>query len=47
MNNIQLFEHQIKALEDTKDKNRVAYYLDWYGIRKNVCVHRKNGKPKC
>lgn len=25
---IKLFEHQIKALEQTKDKNRCAYYLD-------------------
>ena len=28
MNKIQLFPHQQKALESTKDFNRVAYYLD-------------------
>ena len=28
MSNVTLFKHQIKALEDTKGKNRVAYYLD-------------------
>lgn len=28
MSNVKLFDHQIKALELTKDKNRVAYYLD-------------------
>lgn len=28
MNNIQLFKHQIEALEKTKSLNRVAYFLD-------------------
>ena len=46
MNNIQLFEHQIKALEDTKDKNRVAYYLDWHGAGKNFRKHRKDGPTR-
>lgn len=25
---MNLYPHQVKALEDTKDKNLVAYYLD-------------------
>ena len=25
---VQLYPHQVKALEETKDFNRVAYYLD-------------------
>ena len=25
---MNLYEHQIKALENTKDKNRVAYFHD-------------------
>lgn len=28
VNKVKLFEHQLKALELTKDKHRVAYYLD-------------------
>lgn len=28
MSTVKLFPHQIKSLEETKDKNRVAYYLD-------------------
>jgi hypothetical protein len=33
MSNIKLYEHQIKALEQTNIFNRVAYYLDWNGTR--------------
>ena len=25
---MELFEHQVKALDETEGKNRVAYYLD-------------------
>lgn len=25
---MKLFEHQIKVLDETKSKNKVAYYLD-------------------
>ena len=28
MSDIKLYPHQIKALEQTNDRNRVAYYLD-------------------
>lgn len=28
MSIVKLFPHQVKSLEETKDKNRVAYYLD-------------------
>lgn len=28
MSSIKLFPHQSKSLENTRDKNKVAYYLD-------------------
>ena len=28
MSSVKLYPHQIEALEQTKDLNRVAYYLD-------------------
>ena len=31
MSRIKLFPHQVKALEDTKKLNKVAYYLDMRG----------------
>lgn len=40
MNNIQLYEHQAKALDLTKDLNRVAYYLDM-GLGKTFCCSEK------
>ena len=33
MGGITLYEHQKRALEQTKDFNRCAYYLDRYGSR--------------
>lgn len=42
MNNIQLFPHQVTALEQTNDFNRVAYYLDWNGSWKNICRLKKD-----
>ena len=32
VNKVKLFEHQLKALELTKDKHRVAYYLEYSQI---------------
>lgn len=29
MSKVVLYPHQQRALEQTKDFNRVAYYLDW------------------
>lgn len=31
MDNINFMSHQVKALDLTKDFNRVAYYLDLHG----------------
>ena len=28
MSKIKLYQHQIDVLEKTKDRNRVAYYMD-------------------
>ncbi len=28
MSRLELFPHQVKVLDDTKDFNKVAYYLD-------------------
>lgn len=33
MSGINLMPHQIDVLHRTENKNRVAYYLDQYGIR--------------
>ena len=27
--NIKLYPHQVEALEESKDLNKVAYYYDW------------------
>lgn len=40
MNNIQLYKHQQDALNMTKDKNRVAYYLDM-GLGKTFVASEK------
>lgn len=36
MSNVQLYPHQKQVLAETKNNNRVAYYLDRHGFRKNV-----------
>lgn len=33
MDNISFMSHQIRTLNETKSFNRVAYYLDLYGVR--------------
>lgn len=38
---MQLYEHQKRVLELTRQHNKCAYYLDM-GLRKNICSKRKN-----
>lgn len=40
MNNIQLYPHQVEVLNQTSDKNRVAYYLDM-GLGKTFVASEK------
>jgi len=46
---MELFEHQVKALDDTEGKNKVAYYLDmglgktFVGAEKMIRLENKEG----
>ena len=37
---MELFEHQVKALDDTEGENKVAYYLDM-GLGKLLLVLKR------
>lgn len=42
MSNITLLPHQVDVINQTKDMNKVAYYLDWYGARQDFCWKWEN-----
>jgi len=50
---VQLYPHQVKALEETKDFNRVAYYLDmglgktFVGSEKMIQLHARENLIVC